>query len=82
MTQQAKAIRLHTDLSVGEYVGAMDIDLWSGDQWQTEFNNHQVLVMTAQIFTNILLHGFLALSQVLRQPMIFCSQIFLYFSVC
>ncbi len=62
--QQAKAIEIHTNLSVGQYVGEMGVDLWEGQTWHKEFVKHQVLVMTAQIFLDIVHHGYLALSKV------------------
>ena len=64
MEQQAKVIEMHTNLSVGHYVGEMGVDKWSGNVWQEEFKRNQVLVMTAQIFLDILLHGFLPLAKV------------------
>ncbi|XP_035677529.1 endoribonuclease Dicer-like [Branchiostoma floridae] len=64
VSQQAAVITTHTNLSIGEYVGAMGVDLWTRDRWQQEFDTHHVLVMTAQIFLDILQHGFLPLSKV------------------
>ena len=64
MSQQASVIKMHTDLSVGEYIGAMNVDIWDGRKWHQEFQKHQVLVMTAQIFLDILHHGFMGLSRV------------------
>jgi endoribonuclease Dicer len=42
----------------------MGVDLWSEKQWKNNFENFDVLVMTAQIFLNILRHGFISLAQV------------------
>nr|XP_006824151.1 PREDICTED: LOW QUALITY PROTEIN: endoribonuclease Dicer-like [Saccoglossus kowalevskii] len=64
VSQQANVIRTHTDLTVGEYVDAMDVDLWKKDKWNQEFSKHQVLVMTCQIFLDLLLHGMISLSSV------------------
>uniref|UniRef100_UPI003AFB824B AncD1D2 n=1 Tax=synthetic construct TaxID=32630 RepID=UPI003AFB824B len=64
VNQQAKVIRKHTSLKVGEYVGDMGVDSWNKEKWNQEFEKHQVLVMTAQIFLDILNHGFISLSQV------------------
>ncbi|CAH1790780.1 unnamed protein product [Owenia fusiformis] len=64
VSQQAKVIRLHADLTVWEYVPNMGIDGWSCDQWVEVFNQSQVLVMTAQIFLDVLNRGFLKLSHV------------------
>ncbi|XP_013409876.1 LOW QUALITY PROTEIN: endoribonuclease Dicer-like [Lingula anatina] len=58
VAQQAKVLRLHTDVCVGEYVAAMGVDSWEKEKWSKEFQQKQVLVMTAQIFLNILHHGF------------------------
>ncbi|XP_033114296.1 endoribonuclease Dicer-like isoform X2 [Anneissia japonica] len=64
VNQQAEVIKKHTNLEVGKYVGAMNVDLWQKDQWLEEFQNNQVLVMTAQIFKDILQHGYMGLSKV------------------
>lgn len=55
---------MHTDLSVGTYRGELEVDLWSNKRWKAEFEAHNVLVMTAQIFLDIILHGFMAMSSV------------------
>ena len=63
-SQQAKVIEKHTDLKVKHYVGEMGVDLWDKPTWEKEFNASNVLVMTAQIFLDLLLHGYISLSQV------------------
>ena len=63
-SQQAKAIKKHTDLKVKPYVGEMGVDLWDKPTWEKEFNESNVLVMTAQIFLDLLCHSFIRLSQV------------------
>ena len=40
------------------------MDLWDKDVWQKEFNENSVLVMTGQIFLNLLSHSFIKRSQV------------------
>ena len=62
--QQAKVIDKHTDLKVKHYIGEMGVDLWDKTVWQKEFNENNVLVMTALIFLNLLNHGYIKLSQV------------------
>ncbi|XP_071962974.1 endoribonuclease Dicer-like isoform X2 [Antedon mediterranea] len=64
VNQQAEVIRKHTNLEVGKYIGAMNVDLWQKDKWLEEFEKYQVLVMTCQIFKDILQHGFMGLSKV------------------
>lgn len=46
------------------FCGEMGVDLWSEKQWKKTFIEYDILVMTAQIFLNILRHGFISLSQV------------------
>ena len=62
--QQANAIRMHCDLKVGEYIGAMNVDSWDKEVWKYEFENHEVLVMTAEIFRVIIMQGFVSPSKV------------------
>ncbi|CAK9295605.1 unnamed protein product [Gordionus sp. m RMFG-2023] len=62
--QQGNYVREHTDLKVGQFTGSMSVDFWKEDQWESQFRKYEVLVMTAQIFLNILNHGFLKLSKV------------------
>ena len=64
MEQQAKVIEMHTNLTVKGYIGEMGVDLWTGERWVDEFIQNQVLVMTAQIFLDIVLHGFMPLHKV------------------
>uniref|UniRef100_A0A7M5VDW2 Uncharacterized protein n=1 Tax=Clytia hemisphaerica TaxID=252671 RepID=A0A7M5VDW2_9CNID len=56
--QQAKAVSQNTSLKVKHYTGDMGVDFWDQDTWVKEFNENDVLVMTAQILVNILTHGF------------------------
>ncbi|KAK2567376.1 Endoribonuclease Dicer [Acropora cervicornis] len=63
-SQQAKVIEKHTDLKVEKYIGAMNVDLWDKEKWEDELNKNNVLVMTAQIFLDLLNHAYIKLSQV------------------
>ena len=54
----------HTDLKVKYYVGEMKVDLWNKSKWEKEFNENNVLVMTADIFLNLRIHSHIQLSQV------------------
>ncbi|XP_059352941.1 endoribonuclease Dicer-like [Daphnia carinata] len=56
--QQAAYLRKHTCLKVQEFYGGMGVDLWGRGKWQMEFENNHVLVMTAQVFVDILNHAF------------------------
>ncbi|RGB34312.1 hypothetical protein C1646_653906 [Rhizophagus diaphanus] len=62
--QQSDVIKANCDIKVMRFCGEMGVDLWSEKQWKKTFIEYDVLVMTAQIFLNILRHGFISLSQV------------------
>ena len=55
--QQSSYIITHTDLRVGVYFGDMGVDYWDRQKWKDEFEGHQVLVFTAQVFLDILNHN-------------------------
>jgi endoribonuclease Dicer len=55
--QQSEYIRVHTDLTVGRYYGELGVDLWQKQRWMEEFEQHQVLVFTAQVFLNLVDHN-------------------------
>ena len=42
----------------------MGVDLWDENIWRKEFNENNVLVMTAQIFLDLLHHGYIRLAQI------------------
>lgn len=54
--QQSEYIATHTDLKVGQYYGELNVDFWEKQKWIDEFENHQVLVFTAQVFLNVISH--------------------------
>ncbi|CAF1670671.1 unnamed protein product, partial [Rotaria magnacalcarata] len=56
--QQSDYIRFHTDLSVGKYYGELGVDLWQKERWVDEFEQHQVLVFSAQVFLNLVDHNY------------------------
>lgn len=62
--QQAEVLRSNCDFNIKSFCGEMGVDLWSEKQWAKNFEESDVLVMTAQIFLNILRHGFISLKQV------------------
>ncbi|CAF4055169.1 unnamed protein product [Rotaria sp. Silwood2] len=62
--QQSDYIHIHTDLSVGQYYGELGVDLWQKQRWIDEFEHHQVLVLTAQVFLNLVDHNYFPLYKV------------------
>nr|UXX21448.1 endoribonuclease dicer [Calyptrophora lyra] len=61
--QQAKAIERHTSLTVKSFCGEMGVDFWSKDEWMEHFEENHVLVMTHQIYLDLLQHAKIKLSQ-------------------
>lgn len=62
--QQKVYIKRHTSLTVGHYTGDTGVDYWKEDKWREELDKHQVLVMTAQILLDILMHRYLTLNDI------------------
>ncbi|KAF8089861.1 hypothetical protein N665_0495s0010 [Sinapis alba] len=64
VTQQAEALKRHTDLKVGMYWGSMGVDFWDASTWKQEVDKYEVLVMTPAILLNALRHSFLTLNMI------------------
>ncbi|KAL7303434.1 hypothetical protein TKK_0004617 [Trichogramma kaykai] len=62
--QQSAFIARHTGLNCKGYSGDMRVDFWNNEVWLHEIVKHEVLVMTAQIFLDLLTHGVISLQQV------------------
>ena len=54
--QQGDYIKENLSVSVGQYTGDMNVDSWNLGKWKEEFSFNHVLVMTHQIYLNILNH--------------------------
>ncbi|KAJ1925469.1 Dicer-like protein 1 [Tieghemiomyces parasiticus] len=61
--QQAKAIESQLDLRVGKLYGALGVDSWAAEQWQTVLTKYDVLVMTAQVFLDALRRSYMDLER-------------------
>ncbi|XP_047345738.1 endoribonuclease Dicer isoform X1 [Vespa velutina] len=64
VTQQAEYIARHTGLSCKGYCGDMKVDFWTKEIWLKELDEQQVLVMTSQIFLDIINHAYLHLNKI------------------
>ncbi len=62
--QQSAEMRRHFNVNVGEYNGDMNINCWDISHWNRELTQNQVIVMTPQIFLNILKNDFINFSQI------------------
>ncbi|KAL5292593.1 Dcr-2.2 family protein [Megaselia abdita] len=60
--QQCDCLKMHLpDLKVKLYVGHMNLDNWKKSDWQTEFRENQVLVLTTQVLLDCIRHLFISL---------------------
>lgn len=64
MAQQAKVVRENLGVTVGEVKGDSKVDNWNEQVWLNKFEQYHVIVMTAQIFVNILTAGFIPLDKI------------------
>ncbi|VVB03773.1 unnamed protein product [Arabis nemorensis] len=64
VSQQAEALKMHTDLKVGMYWGAMGVDYWDSSTWKQQVDKYEVLVMTPDILLRALSHSFLTLNMI------------------
>ena len=73
--QQGGYIQRHTDLIVGKYSGDRGVDLWDKGRWASEFEEHQVLVFTSQVFLNLVDHNYFREpnSPTMSSPSRYCS---------
>lgn len=62
--QQANVLMKHTPLRVKGYYGQMGVDAWDRAIWEKEFEENDALVMTAQIYYDIILHAYWSLAKV------------------
>ncbi|KAG5723949.1 Dicer-like protein 1 [Termitomyces sp. T112] len=62
--QQGNFITQNTPLRVIKLHGVLDIDLTDRVRWKKRFDHHDVFVMTAQIFLNILTHAIWSIDRV------------------
>ncbi|XP_066584904.1 endoribonuclease Dcr-2 isoform X2 [Prorops nasuta] len=64
VTQQSSYIERFTGFSCGAYSGDMKCDYWNQEDWLQELEKHQVLVLTAQILLDMIVHGYFHLERI------------------
>ena len=62
--QQANALAAHLPYNIGRFTGDMNLDGWREQQWRQEMDSYPIIVMTTQIFLNIIQHNFYSLEYV------------------
>ncbi|XP_033221777.1 endoribonuclease Dicer isoform X2 [Belonocnema kinseyi] len=64
VSQQTEYLARHTGLRSKGFSGDMQVDYWTKEKWLEEIEETPILVMTAQIFVDILNHGIMSLDRV------------------
>ncbi|XP_011871131.1 PREDICTED: endoribonuclease Dicer [Vollenhovia emeryi] len=64
VVQHAEYISRHIGLNCKGYSGDMEVDFWQEQRWLEEIEKHEILVMTSQIFLDLLMHKYMELSRV------------------
>ncbi|TPX72392.1 hypothetical protein SpCBS45565_g00534 [Spizellomyces sp. 'palustris'] len=62
--QQEEYVRKHCNLKIKHYYGAMGVDDWSEQRWKNEISEADVMVMTADIFRNILCRAYIGMEEI------------------
>lgn len=62
--QQGELVKACIPYKVELLCGEMNVDFWKIAQWRDRIDSNDVLVMTAQIFLNMLRHAFISLDEV------------------
>ncbi|KAI5302309.1 cell cycle RNA binding protein whi3, partial [Ascosphaera pollenicola] len=62
--QQAAVLQANLDQRVEKFCGAMGTDLWNKEIWDKHFNSNMVIVCTAEVLYQCLLHSFISIQQI------------------
>lgn len=62
--QQYEVLNTNLDQSIARFCGDMNTDLWAKETWQTHLKENMVIVCTAEILYQCLMHSFIAMDQI------------------
>jgi endoribonuclease Dicer len=62
--QQANVLRCGLDQSVEGICGAMGASLWSKSTWESHFQDNMVIVCTAEVLVQCMMHSFVTMAQI------------------
>ncbi|KAK2746364.1 Dicer-like protein 1 [Myotisia sp. PD_48] len=62
--QQAAVLQNNIGQKVDKFSGAMQTDLWSKETWQGHFDHNMVIVCTAEVLHQCMLHSFIRIDQI------------------
>ncbi|KAL9599467.1 MAG: hypothetical protein Q9219_003806 [cf. Caloplaca sp. 3 TL-2023] len=62
--QQYEVLTSNLDQKIACFCGEMNTDLWAKETWQTHLNENMVIVCTAEILNQCLMHSFIGIDQI------------------
>ncbi|TKX27681.1 dicer-like protein [Elsinoe australis] len=62
--QQQAVLKNNLNFEIARVYGAMGIDLWTKDRWDSLFSKHKVIVCTPEVLHLCLAHGFIRMDQI------------------
>lgn len=62
--QQAAVLESNLDEKIGSFCGEMGCDLWKKETWEKHFAANMVIVCTAEILYQCLMHAFITIHQI------------------
>ncbi|KAI0220906.1 Dicer-like protein 1 [Massospora cicadina] len=62
--QQAKVVEANVPYRLKKLCGEMHVDFWDIKKWKEIISNNDILVMTAQIFLNMLRHAYISMNEI------------------
>ncbi|KAL2352640.1 dsRNA-specific nuclease [Cryomyces antarcticus] len=62
--QQFAVLECNLDHKVERFCGAMGVDLWTKDVWAKQFAENEVIVCTAEVLVQCLMHSFISIEQI------------------
>lgn len=62
--QQFAVLEANLDQKVERFCGAMQCDLWSKQTWAKHFIQNMVIVCTAEVLAQCLMHSFINMEQI------------------
>lgn len=62
--QQFAVLERNLDHSVDRFCGAMNCDLWTSEVWKKHFHANKVIVCTADVLHQCLMHSFITIRQI------------------
>jgi len=62
--QQFAVLECNLDQNIERFCGEMGCDLWDKRTWETHFKENMVIVCTAEILYQCLMHSFIKINQI------------------